>query len=48
MEVTMAAGASAMQGNGLEHPPFSADFQAAVKAELDAMLKAPIFAQRNG
>lgn len=43
----MAAGASAMEGNGLEHPPFSAEFQSAVKAELDAMLKAAIFAQSN-
>ncbi|HLJ77374.1 MAG TPA: hypothetical protein VKT75_08170 [Acidobacteriaceae bacterium] len=43
----MAAGANVPQGSGLEHPPFSAEFQNAVKAELDAMLKAPIFAQSN-
>ena len=43
----MPAGASAMEGNGLEHAPFSAEFQAAVRAELDAMLKAPIFVQSN-
>lgn len=43
----MPAGASAMEGNGLEHAPFSAEFQAAVRAELDTMLKAPIFVQSN-
>jgi hypothetical protein len=29
----------------MERAPFSADFQAAVRAELDSMLKAPIFTQ---
>lgn len=31
----------------MERAPFSDDFQAAVRAELDSMLKAPIFTQSN-
>ncbi len=41
----MPAGSTKFEGSGLEHPPFSADLQAAVMAELDGILKAPIFAQ---
>lgn len=41
----MPPGTTKSEGSGLERPPFSADFQAAVTAELDSILKAPIFAQ---
>ena len=41
----MAPGATNLEGNAVERAPFNADFQAAVMAELDSMLKAPIFAQ---
>lgn len=41
----MPPGTTKSEGSGLERPPFSADFQAVVTAELDSILKAPIFAQ---
>jgi hypothetical protein len=41
----MAQGTTNLGGSAAEHAPFSADFQAAVTAELDSMLKASIFAQ---
>jgi len=36
-----------IDGGGPQGAPFSADLQASVKAELDNILKAPIFAQSN-
>jgi hypothetical protein len=36
-----------MEENGIERAIFTADFQAAVQAELDSMLKAAIFTQSN-
>jgi hypothetical protein len=36
-----------MEESGAEHTPFGTDLQAAVRAELDSMLKASIFAQSN-
>jgi len=36
-----------MEGSGVERASFSADFQAAVRAELDRLIKAPIFTQSN-
>jgi hypothetical protein len=36
-----------MEATGVEHHSFSTEFQAAVRVELEAMLKAPIFAQSN-
>jgi hypothetical protein len=36
-----------MEGNGVGRAPFSAEFQTAVRAELDSMLRAPIFTQSN-
>lgn len=41
----MPPGSTKFEGSGVERAPFSADFQAAVTAELDSILKAPIFAQ---
>lgn len=41
----MPLGAPNMEGSVVERAPFSTDFQAAVRAELDSMLKAPIFTQ---
>jgi hypothetical protein len=43
----MPPGATTKEGGGAERAPFSADFQAAVKVELDSILKAPIFTQSN-
>ena len=43
----MPLGATKMEEGGVERAPFSADFQAAVRAELESMLKAPIFTQSN-
>lgn len=40
-------GVTVMQGSGAERAPFSADFQAAVRAEVDGIVKAPIFSQSN-
>ncbi|UWZ81839.1 hypothetical protein [Occallatibacter riparius] len=34
-----------IEDGGVERAPFSAEFQAAVRSELDTLLKAPIFAQ---
>jgi hypothetical protein len=36
-----------MEASGVAHHSFSTEFQAAVRAELEIMLKAPIFAQSN-
>lgn len=36
-----------MEQSEVEHPPFNAEFRTAVRAELEAMVKAPIFAQSN-
>jgi hypothetical protein len=41
----MPPGSTNLEGSAVERAPFSADFQAAVMAELDGMLKASIFAQ---
>ncbi len=41
----MPPGGTDIEGTGIERAPFTADFQAAVMAELDSMLKAPVFAQ---
>src|SRR3569833_1016870 len=43
----MASGTTNMEGSGVERVPLNADIQAAVRAELDGILKAPIFAQSN-
>jgi len=43
----MASGTTNMEGSGVERAPLSADIQAAVRAELDGILKAPIFTQSN-
>jgi len=41
----MAPGLTKFEGSAVERTPFSADFQATVKSELDSILRAPIFAQ---
>jgi len=43
----MASGTTNMEGSGVERAPLSADLQAAVRAELDGILKTPIFTQSN-
>ena len=41
----MPSGSTKFEGGGAERAPFRADFQSEVMAELDSILKAPIFAQ---
>jgi len=43
----MRPGATTLEGSAAERTLFSPDVQAAVRAELDGMLKAPIFSQSN-